>query len=878
MFPPSVCGKSLMFRLAVRLTAVLAIVAIGWIAIAKARSGGDAPAETAQASTSAPAKTAETGQATPSSRRAAAAVKDESNPSADGGNSDPFFSAPSAAFSERYDSAANAQAPTDQQQDWPPAQADDGATAADQTSDSPAVDPFSASAADESAADESVTDAGGFSAPSYRNLPASAATSQTDDAGPTAGGIASQGGAGATGASGKEPSGRLRDPFAADAPADEVAAVGAAATSDGGPKEPAKGATDEVTDIGPPTVPAARGRIAERYGTSGSSNAAFRNSQPLGSGDDPFAADPRDSNVPPAAAAADDLAPAPGDTVPPAAAIGGDATTVPRRLAPLDEDDAEPLSTAGSAARDDSVGGATDVSSSREIDPQHGTASNESYVPEHLTSPGNSSRQEGFPPEDLREAVLADEGPGVPGDKRLEGAQLPALSIVKLAPEEIQVGKPAGFEIEVQNTGRVAAHGVIVRDQVPRGTSFRGAEPQAAVSPAGELEWSLETLQPGDKRLIKIELMPLREGVVGSVATVHLAAQAAVRTLCTKPELRIDVLSPPSEVLIGNELTLSIRISNPGSGPATGILLTEHMPPGLTHADVQGNELEYEVGDLKPKESRDIKLRLKAAQAGPQENLLTAVGDGSLRAEARTPVTVVAPALAVAIDGPRHRYLERPAVYAITLKNEGTASAQEVQLAAYIPKGFKFVSANNLGSFDSGSRIVAWELAELPPNLPAVVEVKLVPIEPGDQTLEVTSKGRRELFAQAEHAVKVEGVAALQFHVADTADPIEIGGETTYEVSVANQGSKSATDVTLTAILPPELEGVDASGPSESQVRGNRVEFAPLRTLAPRAEVTFKIRAKAAGPGNPQLRVELTSADSTDPVIKQESTRVYADR
>lgn len=845
-----------MLRLAVRLTAVLAIVAVGWIAIAKARSGNQAPAETAQASESpsaksvpaksAPAKSADA-PASRGARSAADAAGDETQDSTSG--DDPFFSAKHESFSDRYGGTSSGASDV-------AASGDDTQVQANPT----AADPFSAEAADDSAAA-----GGGFSAPSYRNLPASSAASAADDDGPAAGGSAA---AAADVTNDPSASPNADDPFAGDS--------AAAAANDA-----AREVTGEITDIGPPTVPAVPRRNGERYGVGGTS-AAFKNTDPKESTDDPFAADPLESTSPSAAppladTAADDLGPPPGTSLPDAAADSGDIATdsraieprriEPRQLAPLEGEDSAPAGVPP-------VGSAADSS----VDPYRGTASSEGYSPSDLERPANTSRQESFPPDDLREAVLADEGPGVPGDKRLEGAQLPALSIVKLAPQEIQVGKPATFEIEVQNTGRVPAHGVIVRDQVPRGTSFRGAEPQAAVSPAGELEWSLESLQPGDKRQIKIELLPLREGVVGSVATVHLAAQASVRTLCTKPELRIDVLSPPSEVLIGGDVTLNIRISNPGSGPATGILLTEHMPPGLTHSDVQGDQLEYEVGDLKPKESRDIKLRLKAAQAGPLENLLTAVGDGSLRAEARTQVQVVAPALAVAIDGPRHRYLERPAVYAITLKNEGTASAKEVQLAAYIPKGFKFVSANNLGSFDKASRIVAWELAELPPNLPAVVEVKLVPLEPGDQTLEVTSKGRQDLFAQAEHAVKVEGVAALQFQVVDTADPIEIGGETTYEVSVVNQGSKSASDVRLTAVLPPELEGVDASGPSESQVRGNRVEFAPLRTLAPRAEVTFKIRAKAAGPGNPQLRVELTSADSTDPVIKQESTRVYADR
>ena len=101
-------------------------------------------------------------------------------------------------------------------------------------------------------------------------------------------------------------------------------------------------------------------------------------------------------------------------------------------------------------------------------------------------------------------AALADDGPMIsrptPGPKGLEGAQTPSLTLEKFAPEEIQVGKPAVFQIKVRNVGRVAAHGVVISDHVPVGTKLLDADPEFARGADGVIRWqpakSLWTFAP----------------------------------------------------------------------------------------------------------------------------------------------------------------------------------------------------------------------------------------------------------------------------------------------------------------------------------------------------------------------------------------------
>jgi uncharacterized repeat protein (TIGR01451 family) len=468
----------------------------------------------------------------------------------------------------------------------------------------------------------------------------------------------------------------------------------------------------------------------------------------------------------------------------------------------------------------------------------------------------------------------APEGTGQPGAKQLEGPQSPQVTIQKAAPAEIQVGRPAIFKTVVRNTGMIPAGQVEVLDQVPKGTRLLNTTPRATQGERGELLWKLGTLRPGEESAVEMELMPIAEGEIGSVATVHFGADASAKTISTRPQIAVQTTAP-GQVLIGEKVNLTITISNPGTGVATGVVLEEHLPAGLQHA--AGSELEYEIGVLKPRESKKLELQLIAAAAGPVTNLLTVRADGNLRTEDRLQLDVVAPQLDIAMEGPKKRYLEREAVYQVSVSNPGTAPAQGVELAAYLPPGLKFVRANNQGHYDEASRAVFWKLEQLPSQVTGSVELVALPVEAGQQSIKLRGAAQRVQPVEKEQPVIVEGIAAVLFQVADTVDPIEIGGESAYEIRVTNQGSKAASNVRLSAVLPAELQPLAADGPTRYAVQGNTVVFEGLARLAPKAETVYHLRVKGLRPGDLRARFQLLTDDMQSPVTKEESTQVYAD-
>lgn len=140
-------------------------------------------------------------------------------------------------------------------------------------------------------------------------------------------------------------------------------------------------------------------------------------------------------------------------------------------------------------------------------------------------------------------------GQGRPGPVHLEGLQTPQIAVEKRGPREIQVGKPARYELLVRNVGTATALDVTLRDAVPYGTTLITTTPPASPVGAGqptgsgtgdasaELLWPLGTLPPGGESRVSMEVMPQIEGEIGSVASVSFRTEASTRSRATKPAL-----------------------------------------------------------------------------------------------------------------------------------------------------------------------------------------------------------------------------------------------------------------------------------------------------------------------------------------------------
>ena len=464
---------------------------------------------------------------------------------------------------------------------------------------------------------------------------------------------------------------------------------------------------------------------------------------------------------------------------------------------------------------------------------------------------------------------------GQPGDRRLEGIQSPSVVIHKRAPSEVKVGKVAQFVIHVQNVGSAEALNVRVHDRVPQGMRMADATPRPDVAGNdGEYVWNLGALGAGEERQVTLQLVPEQEGELGSVARVTFEAAASVRTRSTRPLLKITQRTV-KEVLIGQQLEIELEISNPGTGEATGVMLQEDVPEGLDHP--KGRQLDNLIGTLGPGVVRRQMLRLKAVSPGPVKNTIRLKGDDGLETSHTVAVNVIAPQLQVALTGPRVRYLERQATFMLDIANSGTARAENVEIAAFLDRGFTFVSTENEGTYDPSRHAVYWSVENLPVNARDQIPLVLLPVQEGARAIQLEAKADLGIVAQNETQVAVNSLAELTFSISDTSDPIEIGGITTYEIRVKNSGSRPDRNVQVQLQLPQGVKFISSESDAQ-QPRAGTIAFRPRDHLAANGEIVYQIKTQGVLAGTHLIEAVVNSQESRIPVKKQESTMVYDDR
>ncbi len=462
-----------------------------------------------------------------------------------------------------------------------------------------------------------------------------------------------------------------------------------------------------------------------------------------------------------------------------------------------------------------------------------------------------------------------------PGARQMDGAQTPSLQIQKRGPEEAQVGQPTTFALLVRNVSNTTAYEVSVVDSVPRGTRLSKTTPPAESRSDGTLVWSLGEMAAGSEQVLSIEVIPETEGEIGSVASVNFTAQASVRTVSTQPKLTIKQVAD-NKILLGKPLRIRVTVANEGTGVARGVSLEEDVPSGLRHPS--GDFLGAPFGDLVPGQSRTIELELMTVKPGLVRNQMRAVAANSARSDSSVDVEVVAPKLAVSVVGPGLRYLERQATYQVSVTNQGTSMAQNVEIIANLPRGLQYNSSGDKGEYRTDQHAVSWGLEELAVGATATTELTLLPVEDGEFTIRVQSQAIGVQSEPFDKPIRIEGQSELAFSIDDDNDPVEVDGQTTYTVQLTNTGTRVDEDVQVMIELPKGAKVLQVHGPVGFKETAQGLLFDPIAQMRAKDQQTFRFSVQLSQNGVQVVRAHVKSKLRPIAVVKEESTEVYRDQ
>jgi uncharacterized repeat protein (TIGR01451 family) len=200
------------------------------------------------------------------------------------------------------------------------------------------------------------------------------------------------------------------------------------------------------------------------------------------------------------------------------------------------------------------------------------------------------------------------------------------LSIAKSdSPDPVAAGAQLDYTITVQNDGPDAATGVVVTDVLPSEVTFVSSTVPCVEAPAGTQTCSLGTLASGGSTsftitvLVDADLVFNAGGPTTITNTTSVASDlpdpdvadnsdSEVTTVVAEADLEIvsfDAVDPPSEILVGDDVTITLQKVITNNGPSapidTELTLTASASPGamVTPTNLLLSEPALELGELR---------------------------------------------------------------------------------------------------------------------------------------------------------------------------------------------------------------------------------------------------------------------------------------
>ena len=469
--------------------------------------------------------------------------------------------------------------------------------------------------------------------------------------------------------------------------------------------------------------------------------------------------------------------------------------------------------------------------------------------------------------------------PQVPtGNRVVLSRRAPQLTVEATGPKRVTIGKEQTYTITVNNSGDDVAENVLVTIGLPNWIEIRDANSSdgsaAPASDAGQegVQWRLERLAGRANQTLSLKLVarksqPFDLGLQWSCSPV--ATQALVEV--EEPKLQLSITGP-AEVNYGQQQSYKLTLSNPGNGAADNV--TIFLLP-LSPRD-GGQVASQNIGTLPAGTTKSLEIELVPRQNGEVIIAAEATADGELKTATQHAVRVRRGELKLTLGAPKSTLAGVPVQFEVRVANHGDAAVRKAQVTAQLPSGAEVISVSQQGQQQAGRGEVTWTLDQVPAGSEQVLFVKCVMKQGGTHRLASSAIAEGDLHAGTEVALNVNAFADLHLEVNDTPGPIALGQTVTYDVKVRNRGTGSAEGIDVFAYFSEGIEPVNVDG-APHEITPGAVTIKSGKSLAPGAEMVYRIRAKAATAGQHKIRVELMCQSIGTKLTQEDTTLFYAD-
>ena len=211
------------------------------------------------------------------------------------------------------------------------------------------------------------------------------------------------------------------------------------------------------------------------------------------------------------------------------------------------------------------------------------------------------------------------------------------VSVTKTAARQTVIaGETLAYTLVVSNAGPSGATGITLTDLLPATAEFVSASP-AATGGAGQTKtWNLGALANGAATTVTVVVRPMAAGTATNTASVSAAhddpdsanntAEASV-SVQPSADVRVTITAARSSVLVDEDLTFTLVVSNAGQLAATDVVLTDTLPAATVFVSASpvptgdlGQTKVWNLGELANGEATTVTVVVRRPTAGPVTN------------------------------------------------------------------------------------------------------------------------------------------------------------------------------------------------------------------------------------------------------------------
>lgn len=445
------------------------------------------------------------------------------------------------------------------------------------------------------------------------------------------------------------------------------------------------------------------------------------------------------------------------------------------------------------------------------------------------------------------------------------------VRVEKNMPDQVQVNAPFDYTITVTNISDKPLENVTVTERLGSNFKFIRAEP-SGTEEGGQVMWSLGSMAAGESRDIKVSGSATTTDCIKQCAGVTYDIPTCGFTSVVNPQLKL-TMTAPTTISLCDEIPLTYTVWNEGTGEATSVIVTSDLPDGLKTSEGE-QKVALQVGSLQPGQSREYNVTAKAQRTGDFVAKAEGEAGGGVTAESNVVTTTVTqPVFEIDHTGPAMQYMGHPIRLSIIVKNVGSGPAMNTVVEETLPEGSIDVTPSENGQ-TMGAKAV-WNLGTLAVEESKELTVSFTANRAGAFTSTATVSATCAETVTAEVGTQVSGIAGILLEVIDTADPVEVGQDETYLVTVTNQGSAPDTNILIHCELEPSMKYVSSSGPTMVSEHDGAVTFEPLKELVPGGKATWKIVVRGVQPADARFKATMTSDVLGRDVHETEATHFY---